>query len=96
MKQEIGGGVVAIFNCSGAESGEGHPSLVNVLPRDRRMLKEVGFGVGNEAGELLLFLIDPMEDGGGGKKLESAAHREALTGAVLKASTTSGIDGGDT
>jgi len=37
-----------------------------------------------------------MEDGGGGKKLECTAHREALTGTVLKAPTTSGIDGGDT
>ena len=59
------------------------------------MLKKVGFGVGNEAGELLLFLIDPMEDGGGGKKLECAAHREALAGAVLKAPAAADVEGGD-
>jgi hypothetical protein len=57
------------------------------------MLKKVGFGVGNEAGELLLFLINPMEYGGGRKKLECAAHREALVGAVLKAPATADVEG---
>ena len=67
-----------------------------MLPRDRRILKKVGFGVGNEAGELLLFLIDPMEYGRRGKKLECAAHREALAGAVLKAPAAADVEGGDT
>ena len=35
-------------------------------------------------------------DGGDGKKLECAAHREALAGAVLKAPATADVEGGDT
>src|SRR5271166_1698134 len=51
---------------------------------DRRVIEEIVRPVSDDPVEPLGAVVDPLERGGGGQKLERAAHREPLVGAMLE------------
>ena len=84
LQNQVRRGVVAPVDRRRAEIAERHAALGDMRLGDRRVFEEVARPVGDLSVEVLGAVVDALERGGRGEKLERAAHREPLVGAMLE------------